>query len=255
MKVTILGCGGAGGVPSLGAGWGKCNPSEPRNRRTRASILVEEGDTRILVDTSPDMREQLLRANTNHLNAVVYTHAHADHMHGIDDLREINRAMGCELPVYADAETLDSIRQRFPYVLQGGPTNGVLFRPWLSIHEAAPRFTLGSMEIATWPQDHGYSQTLGYRFNDFAYTTDVIRLTEEAFAAIAGVKTWVIGTLTAHPNHLTHADVDLAIEWFNRIKPAHCVLSHLGVGLDYQTLKARLPAGMEPAYDAMVLTV
>lgn len=255
MRVTVLGSGGAGGVPTLGSGWGRCDPNEPRNRRTRPSILVEDGDVRVLVDTSPDMREQLLRANVNRLDAVLYTHGHADHTHGIDDLREINRAMGQGIPIYADQATLDNLQERFGYVFLGIPAGQPVFRPWLIPSLAAASFSVGSLKVTSWVQDHGYGPTIGYRFGDFAYTTDAMRLPEAAFEALAGVKTWMIGTLTAHPNHPTHADVDLALEWLARVQPDHGILGHLGTGLDYQTLKARLPQGVEPAYDGMVLDI
>jgi phosphoribosyl 1,2-cyclic phosphate phosphodiesterase len=255
VRVTILGSGGAAGVPALAAGWGRCDPNEPRNRRTRPSILIDNGTTRVLVDPSPDMREPLRRAGVNRLDAVLYTHAHADHVHGIDDLREINRVMGQGVPIYADPETLETLKHRFAYVFIGPPEGTIIFRPWVEPHLIAPIFSIGSFDVTSWVQDHGYSTSWGFRFGDVAYTTDVRVLSGEAFAALEGVKLWIIGTLTGHTNHPTHADVDLALEWIERVKPEQAVLSHLGTGLDYQTLAARLPVGVLAAYDGMVLEI
>lgn len=254
MRVTILGCGGAGGVPMLSAGWGACDPNEPRNRRTRPSILVEEAGTRILVDTSPDLREQLLRCGVNSLDAVIYTHFHADHVHGIDDLREINRAMQRPIPCYADALTLESLHKSFGYVFLGVPQGQPIFRPWLQPHRVDGPFTLGPVTVKPFEQDHGWASSLGLRFGDFAYSTDVVRLDDAAFEALAGVKVWVVDCLMAQP-HSTHAHVDLVLEWVERLRPERTILTHMGPGLDYATLRDSLPANVEPGFDGMVIDV
>ena len=257
MQVTILGSGGSSGTPAVDWGWGRCDPDNIKNRRTRPSILVEKGTTRILVDSTPDLREQLLAARVREIDAVLYTHAHADHLHGIDDLRAINRAVNAPLDTYADAKTLDVIRTRFSYVLE--PLNeGARFyyKPTLAPHEIidGDLFLIGELEIAAFAQDHGFSTTLGFRFGPAAYTTDVVELSEEAFERLAGVRLWIIGTLVDHP-HPTHCDVDKALTWIERIGPDRAVLSHLGGDLDYATLAARLPEGVEPAYDGMRIDV
>lgn len=254
MRVTILGCGGAGGVPMLSVGWGACDPAEPRNRRTRPSILVEESGTRILVDTSPDLREQLLRCGVNSLDAVVYTHFHADHVHGIDDLREINRAMQRPIPCHADALTLESLHKSFGYVFLGVPEGLPIFRPWLQPRRVNGPFAVGPVKVRPFEQDHGWASSLGLRFGDFAYSTDVVRLDDAAFEALAGVKVWIVDCLMAQP-HATHAHVALVLEWVKRVRPERTILTHMGPGLDYATLRDSLPPGIEPGYDGMIVDV
>lgn len=254
MKVTILGSGAAGGVPSISRGWGACDPAQPRNRRRRPSILVEEGDTRILVDTSPDCRDQLLDADVRRLSAVLYTHDHADHLHGIDDLREVNRAMQAPLPIFAAPEVMESIRVRFPYVLGSVEEGQSIYKPMLEPHEIDGPFTVGDTTVVPYDQDHGYLRTLGFRFGDFAYSTDVVELPEESFAALSGIHTWVVGCLTFAP-HPTHAHLDKVLDWIARVRPQRAYLTHMTPSMDYDSLCARLPAGVEPAYDGLVLNV
>jgi phosphoribosyl 1,2-cyclic phosphate phosphodiesterase len=257
MRVTILGCGSSGGLPTLDHGWGQCDPTNPRNRRTRPSILVEEGETRVLVDTSPDLREQLLRVEVNRLDAVLFTHAHADHLHGIDDLRPINRAMGMPLDAFANAETLEAIRRRFGYVLEPWPDDATNFyRPVLIPHQVDHReqFTVGDIPIVAFRQDHGYCDSLGLRFGPIAYSSDAVELPDDAFDLLQGVEVWIIGTLMDVP-HPTHADVDKALRWLKRAGAKHGVLTHLSGRLDYAVLSARLPDGVEPAYDGLVIDV
>ncbi|MBC8268271.1 MAG: MBL fold metallo-hydrolase [Rhodospirillaceae bacterium] len=255
MKVTILGCGGSSGTPAVGRGWGKCDPNNPKNSRLRPSILVENGDTCLLVDTSPDLRQQLLSADVNRLDAVLFTHYHADHLHGIDDLRQINREMNAAIDVYADADTLHVIKERFGYVLEPLAENAdIYYKPTLVPHELNDGDTLniGNIDIQVFSQDHGFCDTLGFRFGPIAYTTDVVELPENAFDILKGVDTWIIGTLIDHP-HPTHAHVDKALGWIERIAARRGVLSHLGYGFDYDTLNKRLPDHVEPAFDGMIL--
>ena len=253
MKATLLGCGGASGVPAVAGGWGACDPAEPRNRRRRPSLLVEDGDSRVLVDTSPDLREQLLAAGVDRLDGVVYTHDHADHLHGVDDLREVNRAMRAALPVWASAEVLATISRRFAYVFEPLPPEATtIFKPLLVPHTVTGPFTVGGVKVTPFDQDHGYGRTLGLRFGPIAYSTDVVALPEESFAALAGVEIWVIGCLVDFP-HPTHAHVDKVLSWVERVKPRRAVLTHMGPRLDYAALKARLPAHVEPGYDGMVI--
>jgi phosphoribosyl 1,2-cyclic phosphate phosphodiesterase len=257
MRITILGSGGTSGTPAIDLGWGRCNPDNPRNRRTRPAILVEDGPTRILVDSPPDLREQLLAARVSTLNAVLYTHAHADHLHGIDDLRAINRARNAPLDVYADAQTLEVIRERFGYVLEPLPKAArSYYKPTLIPREVkdGDLFSIDGIDIRAFAQDHGFSTTLGFRFGPAGYTTDVVELSAAAFGFLAGVRLWIIGTLIDHP-HPTHCDVDKALAWIDRIGPERAVLTHLGNDLDYAALAGRLPPGVEPAFDGMVLDV
>ncbi len=253
MKVTILGCGPSGGVPGIGPYWGKCDPKEPRNRRLRPSILVENGPTSLLVDTSPDLRQQLLSVEYDHIDAVLYTHGHADHLHGIDDLRSINRMQNEALDVYLNQETLDHIRQRFGYVLEPLAEGANMFyKPVLTPHliEPGKAFEVKGAEVVPILQDHGYCETIGYRIGDFAYSTDVVEMGPDSFNLLKGIKVWVIGTLVDHP-HQTHADVEKALRWVEKIAPEKAFLTHLGSGLDYQALRAQLPDHVEPCFDGL----
>ena len=257
LRVTILGCGASGGVPLIGNEWGDCDPEEPRNRRRRASILIEGEGTAILVDASPDCRMQLLEAGVSRLDAVVFTHAHADHIHGIDDLRWVNMAMGAVIPAYAYDVTLEQINTRFGYVF--GPLSaeaqGYFYKPCLDPRPVEDEvFRVGRLEIQPLRQDHGFSTTMGVRVGNFAYCVDVVELDDVAFARLAGIKGWVVGCFGRRP-HPTHAHLDKVLEWTQRIKPDQVWLSHMGPQLDYATLRAELPEQVAPAYDGLTLTV
>jgi phosphoribosyl 1,2-cyclic phosphate phosphodiesterase len=252
MKVRILGCGASGGVPRLGGVWGACDPAEPRNLRRRASILVEEGATALLIDTSPDLREQLLDAGTKRLDAVLFTHAHADHLHGIDDLRSLNRLMRAPLPIYGDAQTLAAIAERFDYVFRPLAEGASFYKPTLSPRSIDGAFTVAGLEIVPFVQDHGFSTTLGFRIGAMAYSTDAVGLDEAAFAALEGVDLWIVDCLRYEP-HPTHSDLAQTLAWIERVKPRRAVLTHMDIQLDYATLSRELPAGVEPAYDGLTL--
>jgi len=262
MKITILGCGAAGGVPMVSIGWGRCDPSNPRNRRRRQSILVEEGvaeqgGTAILVDTTPDLRDQLLDANIRRLDAVLYTHAHADHIHGVDDLREVNRIMGGPIDCYANADTLRQLNERFNYVFKGVDLTirKFVFRPWLVPHRIEGPFKVGRIAVDSFVQGHGRNEfTTGFRFGSVAYSTDVHELPEESFAKLQGLDIWIVGCLIDKP-HETHADIDKVLGWVARVKPKLTVLVHMSPRLDYAALAASLPPGIVPGYDGMVLEV
>ena len=258
MRVTILGCGGSNGVPLIGGSWGECDPNEPRNRRRRSSILVEQGDTRILVDTSPDLREQLIDAKVDWLSAVVYTHAHADHLHGLDDLRPLNYLMSRAIPIHATPETLTEIGQRFGYALEPMPPGGDPFvRPVLTpVAITGSSFRIGGIDVQCFPQDHGPGgETLGLRFGKIGYSTDVARLSEDAFRILEGIEVWIVDCLRHGPPHPTHAHYELTLSWIARVKPRHAILTHLSHHMDYRKLKEKCPPGVEPAYDGMTLQV
>ncbi|MSO54161.1 MAG: MBL fold metallo-hydrolase [Rhodospirillales bacterium] len=254
MRMTILGSGSSSGTPGIDFGWGRCDPKEPRNRRSRPSVLVESGDTRLLVDTPPDLRQQLIAAGVKRLDGVLFTHSHADHLHGVDDLRPVNRHMKAPIRIYTDAKTLAAIRARFGYVLE--PLQGTLFyKPMLIPIQVVPGtlFRAGSIDVMPMEQDHGLGgRTLGFRFGPIAYSTDVLELSDKAFEDLAGVEVWVVNVLSADP-HPTHAHVDKALNWIKRVKPRLAVMTGLGPGLDYGAMKARLPQGIEPAYDGMIV--
>ncbi len=252
MKVRVLGCGGSGGVPLIGDKWGNCDPGEPKNRRRRVSILVEEGATTLLIDTSPDLREQLLDARTGRLDAVLFTHAHADHLHGIDDLRSVNRLMRAPIAVYANAETLEKIGQRFGYVFAPLETGDSFYKPTLTPHVIDGAFEIAGLRIVPFAQDHGFSTTLGFRIGAMAYSTDVVDLDETAFAVLEGVELWIVDCLRYEP-HPTHSHLAKTLSWIARVKPRRAVLTHMDIPLDYATLRRDLPAGVEPGYDGLTI--
>lgn len=254
MKVTILGCGSAAGVPSVSSGWGKCDPANPKNRRRRASILVEEGPTTLLVDTSPDLREQMLSAGLKRLDAVLYTHAHADHMHGIDELREITRMLKTDLPVYAMPETMQMLETRFAYVFKPIPAEGFVYRPWLrsQVIEPMQRFAVGNIAVDSFLQQHGNVHTLGFNFGPVIYSTDVSDLPPASKAVIKGAKVWIVGALSDMP-YFTHAHVARVLEWVDELKPHRTIITHMSNSLDYETLASQLPVGVTPAFDGMVV--
>jgi phosphoribosyl 1,2-cyclic phosphate phosphodiesterase len=252
-RVTILGSGNSTGVPMSNGWWGDCDPAEPRNRRRRASILIENDDTVVLVDAGPDFREQALSAGITRLDAVIFTHAHADHSQGIDDLRAFVDYGGTPLPIYAYPEIIEQFQIRFSYMF-GGARAGYYDKPFLEAREAPPRLRINSLDLTLFEQDHVVCRTIGIRTGDFAYSTDVKSLPEPAFSALAGIGTWVIAAVRRQP-HIAHAHLALILEWIGRVGPARAYLTHLNQTMDYRTLAASLPAGIEPAYDGKVIVV
>ena len=250
MKVRILGCGTSSGVPRIGNDWGDCDPSEPRNRRTRVSILVEHRGTHVLVDTSPDLRVQLLDAGVADLDAVIWTHDHADHCHGIDDLRQIFHYRGRPIPGYARAETLQSLGSRFGYVFDGQSGYPAVSEPRL----LADSFEIGPIHVGIVDQPHGPITSAGIRFDadgkSIGYSTDLSELTDDMIALFEGVDLWIVDALRRRP-HPTHPHLDQALEWIARIGPGHAVLSHMDNSMDYRVLAAELPDGIEPGYDGL----
>ena len=251
MKVTVLGCGTSSGVPRMPEHWGACDPTNPKNTRRRVSVLVQKENTNILVDTSPDLRVQMLDAKVGHMDAVFYTHDHADHTHGIDDLRGFFQTARKEVPVYGDAKTLSILKQRFGYIFQSKDGYPAI----CTAHEMLDTVTIGAIEVSSFTQGHGPNTTsLGYRFGDFAYSTDVNALDEAAFAALAGVKVWVVDALRYEP-HPTHSHLAQTLEWIARVKPDRAILTHMTNDMDYETLKNALPKGVDPAFDGMEIDV
>jgi phosphoribosyl 1,2-cyclic phosphate phosphodiesterase len=262
LKFTILGCGTSGGVPRIGGKWGACDPSDPRNIRRRCSLLVEregaEGRTMVLVDTSPDLRQQLLDAGISWLDGVLYTHDHADHTHGIDDLRQVAYNGQRRVDVYFDKATGEILRQRFDYCFV--QPQGSEYPPVLNGHEIEAGVPVriegagGVIEALPYRQVHGPGTTLGFRFGGLAYSPDTNGLPEESFATLEDLDVWILDALrhTPHPSHLT---VEQALPLIARVKPRRAVLTHMHVDLDYATLARALPERVEPAYDGMVLEI
>ena len=263
LQVRILGCGSSGGVPRIGNDWGVCDPAEPRNRRSRCSILVRHWGpgaaepTLVLVDTSPDMREQLLGANVTRLDAVLITHEHADQCHGIDDLRALVLRAGRRIPVHLDPVTAGVIGSRFAYCFDGAGAYPAILDKHVDLEagqvvEIAGRG--GAVGFLALAQDHGGLSSLGFRIGTFAYCNDVVRLPEATLERLTGLDTLVVDALRYKP-HPTHASVAEALAWIERLRPRRAVLTNLHVDLDYARLKAELPAGVEPAFDGMELEI
>jgi phosphoribosyl 1,2-cyclic phosphate phosphodiesterase len=259
MRFTILGCGSSGGVPRIGGVWGDCDPTNPKNRRRRCSLLVErvEGNTitRVLIDTSPDLREQLLDAGVGSLDAVVYTHSHADHVHGLDDLRAVVINSGARLPVWADEPTTDALISRFGYAFvqpKGSP-----YPPILELNSIDGSVSIdgpaGPIVFEPIRVDHGSMEALGFRIGDVAYVPDVVRIPDAAWGQLDGLSCLIIDALRRKP-HPTHAHLALTLEWIAQARPLSAVLTNMHVDLDYHTLCDELPAHIRPAFDGMVLT-
>jgi phosphoribosyl 1,2-cyclic phosphate phosphodiesterase len=259
-KLTLLGTGSSGGVPRLGNNWGACDPSNPKNRRRRCAALVERisgrGRTSVLVDSSPDLRDQLLDAAVAALDGVLYTHDHADHTHGIDDLRVIAFNMKRRVDVHCDAVTLATLRQRFDYCFEARP--GSSYPAVLNGHEIRPPQAVriegagGPIEAVPVVQEHGDMPSLGFRIRDVAYSPDISGLSEASASMLAGLDVWIVDALRyiPHPSHFT---VGQALQWIEVVKPRRAILTHLHVDLDYEALKRELPAHVVPAYDGLVV--
>lgn len=257
MRVTMLGSGTSSGVPRLGGAdgagdWGDCDPGNGRNRRRRVSALVEHAGATVLIDAGPDLREQLLGARVTRLDAVLLTHDHADHAHGIDDLRQVFHLMGRPVACFASRDTWDVLRRRFDYVFEGSD-----FYPATCTATAIDGpFMVGGMTVTAFAQNHGNIDSTGYRIDAagraMAYSTDVKRLDERAAAALAGLDLWIVDALRRHP-HPTHSHLAQTLDWIARYRPARAVLTHLDQSMDYDSLAAELPAGVEPGFDGLVI--
>lgn len=261
MRATVLGCGSSGGVPRIGGLWGACDPGEPRNRRSRCSLLVERtddsgGTTRVLIDTTPDLRSQLLAAEIGLLDGVIYTHPHADHLHGIDDLRMVVHNRRSRLPVWADAATSEVLLSRFAYVFV--QPAGSLYPPILELRPIEGPFAVagagGPIKIVPFRVEHGRIEAQGFRIHDFAYLPDVSDIGPEAWEALRGLDTWVLDALRREP-HPTHAHLAQSLDWIARAAPRQGVLTNMHNDLDYATLLDELPAGVVPAHDGLVLEI
>jgi phosphoribosyl 1,2-cyclic phosphate phosphodiesterase len=260
MRVTLLGTGGSAGVPMIGGAdgsgdWGACDPGESRNRRTRSSIVIENPhDQRLVIDTSPDMRAQFLACRVAGADAVLFTHAHADHITGIDDVRILNRIAKRPLEAFATQKTLDEITRRFGYAFAPWDGKG-FYRPVLTAKPVSAGETVRvvGLDVRLFAQGHGRIETLGLRIGPFAYSTDVVALDDAALETLAGVDTWVVGCFLRHEYHWTHANLATVLGWVERLRPRRTVLTHMGTDMDWAWLRANLPAGVEPGYDGMVL--
>ncbi len=260
LRLTITGCGSSPGVPRIVGDWGNCDPSNPKNRRTRAAAIVERisdtGTTRIAIDTGPDFRQQMLAANVEHLDAVVYTHAHADHIHGIDDLRGYFLAQRHRIDVYGDKPTLERINDAFGYCFATPPGSSYppIVKPITIAHDVPFSISGAAGPITFEPltQVHGDILSLGFRIGNLAYCSDVSAFPEETASRLHGLDTLIIDALQyrEHPSHFSLAQ---ALEWIERLQPRRAVLTHMHIPLDYATVMAETPANVEPAFDGLTI--
>ncbi len=262
LVLTILGCGSSAGVPRPALGWGACDPKNPKNRRRRCSLLVEKsgvsGVTRVVIDTSPDLREQLIEANVDHIDAVFLTHEHADQTHGMDDLRSVVLHQRRRIPTYFNQSTAKDIMARFSYCFIS--PEGSSYPPILDRHsiEAGHSRTIegkgGAVALSAFLVQHGDIPALGYRINDCVYTPDLNDIPSESWGALEGLELWIVDGLryAAHPSHFSVTD---ALSWINRFKPKRAVITNMHSDLDYEVLRNKLPANVVPAYDGMRLTL
>lgn len=258
LTFTILGCGSSGGVPRLGGHWGDCDPKNPKNHRTRCSLLItreDQGVTRVLVDTSPDMRAQLLREDVGALDAVAYTHAHADHVHGLDDLRQIVFNTRERLKVWADKPTQEALFDRFGYAFvqpEGSP-----YPPILNMNLIEGDFTIdgagGPITLSPFLVNHGSMDALGFRVADIAYLPDVSTIYDESWAKLEGLECWIVDALRRSP-HPTHSHLEQTLQWIARVQPKRAVITNMHLDLDYAAVDAETPAHITPAYDGMRLS-
>lgn len=257
-RFTILGCGSSGGVPRLGGHWGACDPSNPKNNRQRCSMLVQQdgadGTTTVLIDTSPDMRAQLLQANVGRLDGVIYTHPHADHVHGLDDLRMIVINMRQRLNVWADQPTKAALLDRFSYAFV--QPEGSSYPPILEMNDIAEEVTIsgpgGDISFRPFLVGHGGIDALGFRIGDLAYLPDVATMYSEAWDAVQDLDIWVVDALRREP-HPTHSHLSQTLDWIEQVKPKRAVLTNLHNDLDYETVLGETPDHVSVAYDGMVL--
>lgn len=263
IRFTILGCGSSPGVPRITGDWGACDPYNPKNRRRRASLLIERiseeaGKTTVVIDTGPDFRDQMITSGVKTLDGVVYTHAHADHIHGIDDLRGFWLEQRRLIDVYADASTHVRLREGFRYLFEKPAESS--YPPIILAHEIAhgEGFEIsgngGTIRFEPLTQTHGSIQSLGFRIGDFAYCSDVSDFPPKTIDAMQDLDVLVIDALQYRP-HPSHLSLDETLGWIERLKPKRAILTHMHTPLDYETVAAALPSGAEPGYDGLFVEI
>ncbi|MGD0632741.1 MAG: MBL fold metallo-hydrolase [Beijerinckiaceae bacterium] len=261
LEIQILGCGSSGGVPRVAQGWGACDPTNPKNRRRRCAILLRQTNaagevTQVLVDMGADLRVQLIDAGIKRLDGILLTHSHADHTHGIDDLRPLVQEMKARIGLYMDEFTSSIVRNAFRYVFDTPPGSG--YPPLLSEHRIIVGRMLtvkgpgGPLEALPFRLNHGEIDALGFRFGNVAYTPDLNAIPEESIAALEGLDLWIVDALR-YSRHPSHFSLEETLSWIERLRPKHAILTNLHTDLDFEELRTQLPPGVEPAFDGMVI--
>jgi phosphoribosyl 1,2-cyclic phosphate phosphodiesterase len=254
-EVIVLGCGCSKGTPQIGNYWGKCDPTEPKNNRTRPSIAIKKDDTTIVIDTGPDFRTQINRENITKIDAVVYTHTHSDHVACIDELRALYDRTKERMPLYADAASLQDLKSRFSFVFE---QSSILYAPVVEPYEITPQtpMNIHGVEMIPFTQDHGLSTSLGFRIGDFGYSTDMINLDDTAINTLKGIKTWVVDCANLYDERIfVHANLKRVLELQEKINAKQLYLTHMKANLDYQTLCRELPAHIRPGFDGLRISV
>ena len=252
MHVTILGCGTSSGVPMIGCKCDVCLSNDPRNKRRRCAIAIQSEETTILVDTPPELRMQCVEADIDRVDALLYTHAHADHVNGLDDMRSLNTAMNRPIDAIADIRVLEKIRSRFDYAFQPPHPERGWWRPCLNPVSMDGPFMVGDLLVRPIEQQHGRGPSWGFRVGDFAYSPDVNGFPSESFEALQGLDVWIVDCLRDKP-HPSHAHLEMTLGWIERLRPKRAIMTHMSHELDFADLASRLPDGVEPAVDGMVI--
>lgn len=252
MRIIILGCGSSGGVPLITGEWGRCDPNNPRNRRRRSSVLLQIRGKNILIDAGPDLREQLLDEKITNIDAVLFTHAHSDHLRGIDDLRQIALRNKQPIPVYGDPKTLATIEHDYSYAIH---QRDELYPSFLMPHSFSPgTLLIDNIEILAFPQNHGKISSWGFRIGDFAYSTDFHEIPEASLQQLKGLKCWITGCLRFDP-HPTHSNFENTMALIQKLQPKEAILTHMNQDLDYNQVIERLQKNVRPAIDGMIIEV
>lgn len=254
-NITILGCGASAGVPLIGNYWGACDPNNEKNKRQRSAIHLDVAGKSLLIDAGPDIKNQLITSDIQTLDAVLFTHIHADHTHGIDDLRPFNWINKKDTPLWSDVETMQELKDRFAYCFpENGdrPTPTPRFEPHSFIRNEI--IQVEGMDIQTIDQDHGFCHSIGYRFGNFCYSIDVWNLEEESLERMKGIKYWIVGC-NRYEEHPAHAHLDKVLKWVDYLKPERTILSNMSQEFDYETLLKQLPRGVEPGFDGLKLEI
>ncbi len=256
LEITILGCGSSSGVPAIGNDWGNCDPSNPKNSRLRSSILIKTSKKTILIDATPDLRQQLLNSNIKHLDGVLITHCHADHINGIDDFRFLNVAMKKDINLYATKQVIQTIRDRFSYVFEklSPQAKGFYYKPCLIPNEIVDEFYIDEIKIFCFQQSHGFSDTTGFRINNFAYCTDVVEFNSDVFKKLSNLDLWIVDCFRFEP-HKSHAHFDKVMKWVKELKPKKVILTHMNNEIDYDHVTSMLPPNCFAAYDGLKIKI